>query len=106
MDTARYEQILKDRQQEILTRLHKIDTDLGRPRNQDSEEQATEAENDEVLEEFGEVGEKELKAIDAALDRIAKGTFGTCVKCGQPISEQRLAAVPYTPFCQECASGK
>ena len=106
MNTEQYEQILRDRQRELFARLHKINADIATPREADSEEQATQAENDEVLDELGEVGEKELKAIDAALDRIAKGTFGTCVKCGQPISEQRLAAVPYAPFCQECASGK
>ena len=106
MNTEQYEQILRDRQRELFARLHKINADIATPREADSEEPATQAENDEVLDELGEVGEKELKAIDAALDRIAKGTFGTCVKCGQPISEQRLAAVPYTPFCQECASGK
>jgi DnaK suppressor protein len=104
MDTAHYEDILRQRQRELYARLHKIDTDLGRQKNPDSEDRATEAENDEVLEEFGQVGETELKAIDAALDRIAKGTFGTCVKCGQPIGDERLAAVPYTPFCQDCAS--
>lgn len=104
MDTAHYETILRKRQRELYTRLHKIDDDLGRQKSADSEERATEAENDEVLEEFGQVGGNELKAIDAALDRIAKGTFGTCVKCGQPIGADRLAAVPYTPFCQECAS--
>ena len=105
MNTEKYEKILRDRQNEILSRLKKIDTDLSRARDQDSEEQAIEAENDEVLEEFGQVGEKELKAIDAALDRIAKGTFGTCAKCGGPIAEKRLDAVPYAPLCQECASG-
>jgi RNA polymerase-binding transcription factor DksA len=38
------------------------------------------------------------------LDRIQAGTFGICVKCGKPIAERRLDAVPHTPFCQSCAS--
>lgn len=103
-NTAKYEKILRDRQREIYSRLHKIDDDLGRQKSADSTERATEAENDEVLEELGQVGEAELKAIDAALDRIAAGTFGACAKCGEPISAERLDAVPYTPFCQECAA--
>jgi RNA polymerase-binding transcription factor DksA len=37
------------------------------------------------------------------LDRIQAGTFGICVKCGKPIAERRLDAVPHTPFCQSCA---
>lgn len=104
MDMAKYETILRNRQRELNARLHRIDDDLGRQKSADNEDRATETENDEVLEEMGQAGENELKAIDAALDRIANGTFGTCVKCGLPISPERLAAVPYTPFCQECAA--
>ncbi|NKN35411.1 TraR/DksA family transcriptional regulator [Agrobacterium sp. a22-2] len=104
MDMAKYETILRNRQRELNARLHRIDDDLGRQKSADNEDRATETENDEVLEEMGQAGENELKAIDAALDRIANGTFGTCVKCGQAISPERLAAVPYTPFCQECAA--
>lgn len=104
MDMAKYETILRDRQRELNARLHRIDDDLGRQKSADNEDRATETENDEVLEEMGQAGENELKAIDAALDRVANGTFGACVKCGQPISPERLAAVPYTPFCQECAA--
>ncbi|HCL66314.1 MAG TPA: dimethylmenaquinone methyltransferase [Rhizobium sp.] len=104
MDTTKYENILRQRNLEILARLNKIDRDLSEQKSPDFEDQATQAENDEVLEEFGQVGETELKAIDAALKRIANGTFGTCVKCGKPISEERLAVVPHTPFCQECVA--
>lgn len=106
MDTARYEDILRARSRELYARLHRIDDDLGRQKNPDSADRALEAENDEVLEELGEAGETELRAIDAALARIAKGSFGTCTKCGAAISPERLAAVPHTPFCQDCAAGK
>lgn len=102
MDTGHFKKLLQHRKDEILNRLQKIDKDLGRSRNADSEEQATEAENDEVLEEFGHVGSDELKAIDAALDRIAAGTYGVCVRCGEDISPERLEIVPQTPFCKDC----
>lgn len=104
MDTARYEEILRKRQRELHARLHRIDDDLGSRKSDDSEDRATERENDEVLEELGQVGEHELKAIGAALDRIAAGTFGICARCGEPIGDERLAVLPYTPFCQTCAS--
>lgn len=104
MDVAHYKAVLETRQAEILKRLHRIDDDLGRTRNPDSAERATEAENDEVLEEFGHVGSDELKALDAALQRIEAGTYGKCVKCGKPISEERLEVVPHTPFCKKCAA--
>lgn len=40
-----------------------------------------------------------LGEIDAALRRIDDGTYGTCVACGRPIDEERLAAVPYATLC-------
>ena len=52
MDTAHFERILLARKDEIERRLKKIDTDLSTLKSADSAERATEAENDEVLEEF------------------------------------------------------
>ena len=104
MDTVHFKTLLQERRAEIMDRLQKIDTDLGRTKQADSAERATESENDEVLEEFGHVGSDELKAIDAALLRIEAGSFGVCVKCGDDISPERLEAVPYTPFCKTCAA--
>ncbi|MDQ0144263.1 TraR/DksA family transcriptional regulator [Pseudarthrobacter niigatensis] len=40
-----------------------------------------------------------LGQIEAALDRLAAGTYGTCAVCGEPIAEGRLEARPWTPFC-------
>ena len=38
----------------------------------------------------------------AALDRIADGTYGVCVKCDEVIPAKRIAAVPWTAFCLSC----
>ncbi|MGV8936083.1 MAG: TraR/DksA family transcriptional regulator [Allorhizobium sp.] len=102
-DTAKYEKILLARKHEIMVRLHKIDDDLGTQKPIDNEDRATESENDEVLEEMGEIGENELVAIDAALVRISAGTYGICVTCGETISPERLDIVPHTPFCADDA---
>lgn len=42
-----------------------------------------------------------LSEIDAAIDRIFKGTYGICEINGQPINRDRLAAVPFTRFSLE-----
>jgi DnaK suppressor protein len=42
-----------------------------------------------------------LAEIEAALERIDDGTFGTCAACGQPIGPERLDAVPYATLCIE-----
>jgi DnaK suppressor protein len=44
-----------------------------------------------------------LEDINAALQRIDNGTFGTCTECGTTISEERLKAIPYAPLCVRCA---
>jgi RNA polymerase-binding transcription factor DksA len=104
MDTSRYGSVLRARKAELEGRLSRIEQDFVTPRNPDDDDRAVERNNDEVLEELGETGERELAAIDAALHRIAAGTFGICARCGQPIAEQRLDAVPHTPLWQACAA--
>jgi DnaK suppressor protein len=44
-----------------------------------------------------------LEAVEAALARIDRGTFGRCEGCGHPISAARLHAVPFTAYCIGCA---
>jgi DnaK suppressor protein len=45
---------------------------------------------------------KILQAIDEAILRIDKGTYGTCRDCGEPISPARLNAIPWTRVCITC----
>lgn len=40
--------------------------------------------------------------IDEALERINKGNFGLCFECGEPISYERLEAVPHARLCIKC----
>jgi len=47
---------------------------------------------------------QQLAGIDAALRRVAAGSYGRCEKCGQPIGADRLAARPATTTCIGCAS--
>ena len=45
--------------------------------------------------------EDELQEIEAAAQRLERGTYGTCQVCGRPIGEERLEAMPATRFCVE-----
>ncbi|MCD4852809.1 TraR/DksA C4-type zinc finger protein [Arthrobacter sp. AK01] len=47
-----------------------------------------------------------LDQINAALERIALGSYGLCEICSIAIPEGRLEARPWTPYCVEHASGK
>lgn len=45
---------------------------------------------------------QEIRAIERALQRIALGTYGICVSCGQPIERERLEAYPTANRCAAC----
>jgi DnaK suppressor protein len=45
-----------------------------------------------------------LADIDAALARLDAGRYGTCTRCGTPISPARLAARPAAATCITCAA--
>jgi DnaK suppressor protein len=44
-----------------------------------------------------------LAEIEAALERVGAGTYGTCEDCGRPIGEGRLEARPVARTCISCA---
>jgi DnaK suppressor protein len=44
----------------------------------------------------------ELRLVDDALGRIAKGEYGVCTDCGQQISALRLETFPYAARCIVC----
>jgi DnaK suppressor protein len=43
----------------------------------------------------------ELREIEAAFQRVERGTYGICQACGKPIGDERLEAIPATRFCVE-----
>lgn len=44
-----------------------------------------------------------LTAIDAALGRISDGSYGLCLRRGEPIGRDRLEARPAAELCIDCA---
>jgi DnaK suppressor protein len=67
--------------------------------------------NKELALRLGERESQMIADIDQALLRIHEGSYGTCARCGQPIDERRLEALPtarYDAACQaliESANG-
>ena|SRR5579862_9731639 len=43
-----------------------------------------------------------MRNVNAALGRIAEGTYGTCLECDEEISQKRLHAVPWATLCIAC----
>ena len=96
------EQQLRARLGVLTARLQRIETELVTPL--DGGEPAEERDDEEVLEDLGTAGLLEIRMIEAALDRIANDSYGTCAVCGDPIGEKRLDVLPQTPTCRNCAT--
>jgi len=56
----------------------------------------------EIAFRMGERESQLVADIDQALLRIDEGTYGTCVRCGKPIDERRLEAMPTARYDAEC----
>lgn len=103
VDVNKYKAKLQARLAYLDGRLDNIEDRLDEQPNQDWDENAAEHEEDEVLEDLGNMGLDEIRGINAALERVKAGTYGECAKCGVDISNARLDVVPQTPFCKDCA---
>ena len=55
------------------------------------------------VDAFVRQGRAHLEEIDAALERLDRGTHGTCEQCGRPIPAGRLEVRPTARRCVDCA---
>jgi DnaK suppressor protein len=47
--------------------------------------------------------EQHLAQIDEALEQLEAGAYGKCERCGETIDPERLAVLPHTTLCSQCA---
>lgn len=104
MDENDFKKRLIELKQEVTHRINAIDRDIRHEgMSADWSEQASERENDEVLESLGNSSEQELAMIKFALLRIENGTYFQCDECGEEIPTARLELLPFTAHCVNCA---
>lgn len=104
MDENDFKKKLIDLKKEVTHRINAIDRDIRHEgMSADWSEQASERENDEVLESLGNSSEQELAMIKFALLRIENGTYFQCDECGEEIPTARLELLPFTAHCVNCA---
>jgi RNA polymerase-binding transcription factor DksA len=104
LDTSHYQKILLDLKHEVSDRISSIDRDIRHEgMSADWTEQASERENDEVLESLGNSSEQELSMINFALQRIEENNYFNCAECGDTIPRARLDLLPFTAHCVSCA---
>ena len=88
---------------DLDTRLAGVTKDITKTLSSDFAEQATERENDDVLEEIGKETQLSIAHIRAALQRLDDDSYGYCASCGGDIGEGRLDAIPEATHCVNCA---
>ncbi len=102
-EIAYFKEKLRKERAEVETRLKKVKvpTDFG------NDIDGSDEETDES-EEFGnQLGvqrllEEQRNDIDAALERIAAGTYGICASCKKPIEREVLEVDPESALCRSC----
>ena len=100
-----YEKRLRQRQQELEQALAStVEQALASTVDdaQDVADQAVAGYQKEMLFSQGTVRNAQLRLVRQALNRIADGTFGDCVRCFQAIGAKRIEALPWTPYCINC----
>lgn len=95
---------LASRLEQLEKRAGRIERDLRAPQQRDSEEQAVELENEEVLTRLDETTLNEISKLRGALARLDAGTYGRCTRCNREIDKRRLEALPDAELCIACAS--
>ena len=76
---------------------------IAEERESELEEHAQEEQSARFLTRLDDRTLSAVKEIDAALERIIKGTYGVCQSCRKAIAIRRLQALPVTRFCRICA---
>ncbi len=97
---------LRSRQQLLMSRIAQISAEVRHedmPLPSDFEDQATERENEEVMDALGSAARQELDQINRTLKRMDDGDYGNCIDCGREIKAARLEALPFALRCIECA---
>jgi RNA polymerase-binding protein DksA len=111
VDTVRFRELLQQERQRVKEALEYLQEENPGSIKDETEDStvdnhladlATVTLDREIDYTLEENSENVLKEIDKALEKIDEGTFGVCETCGNPIAEERLAAIPYATQCIDC----
>lgn len=102
-DIASIRGVLEARLVALGARIDGIEEAQREPLDDDLSEQAVAREDDEALDGVERAAMEEIARIRQAIGRIAAGTYGQCLVCGEPVAEARLRALPTATRCISCA---
>ncbi len=75
---------------------------LGKDGVPDIGDMSSNSYNQEVLMNLSETQRVKVRDIDAALERMDKGTYGLCARCEESISPRRMDVRPFSRYCVDC----
>lgn len=100
-----YQKLLLSKKRELAEAYNK-NKNYGRTTEdegtQDLADKASSAYTKEFLYSLSNTDREVLQKVDDALVRIANGSFGVCVECGDSLNKKRLGAVPWASHCLSC----
>lgn len=76
--------------------------ELGQDGVADIGDMSANAYSRDVLFNLSEAQRRQIRDIDAALERLDTGDYGICMKCGEEIDRRRLEVRPFSRYCIEC----
>lgn len=110
---------LESYRQELLAMLRRMDRDLTEQRHEalpgtggetvvaeglrDPADRGSHETEEDLTLTIVKQEEHVMAEIVDALERVEKGTFGRCEKCGRDIPTGRLDVLPYARYCMPCA---
>jgi DnaK suppressor protein len=103
-DLRRYHRLLLKKQREVSSALGEAQSRVPAAGGLEGDfiDQANADEEAELQIHLHQIEWRLTRAIEEAVVRITKRTYGVCEACGHPISKVRLNAVPWARHCREC----
>jgi len=102
-EKAAIRQRLLDEKAVLTRRIETIHDHAKNSLERDSAEQAAQLGNLEVVSALESGASATVAELDAALQRLDSGSYGSCVDCGGAIAKARLEARPSATQCLACA---
>jgi DnaK suppressor protein len=99
-------ELLLAKRGKLAARLSHLKKNLTSGHSADSQEQAQELENAEVVDALGNEARLELSKIAQALEQMKNGSYGVCLSCGEQIPLERLKAYLFADRCIRCATAE
>ena len=104
-EMSQFKKTLTDKRDDLLSVVrNKKERDMTDVEVGDEIDSASQNVEKEMLFELNDNEKLILDAIESALRRIEKGSFGLCESCRQKITEKRLKAIPWVRYCIDCQS--